>query len=171
MDTAEQRVGRAILQQPRSVKIGERTYNVAPPTTATLILASEAISLLPQTKLDEGRIVEETLRIAKDCRGIGDVVAILILGAKGLTEEVSREKSSLFGLRRKKTTEVRDHKEELSAYLLESLSPAELNLLLFDLVKDFQIVVFFGNTSFLIGINILNPTKREVESETTASGQ
>lgn len=171
MDTAEQRVGRAILQQPRSVTIGERTYNVAPPTTATLILASEAISLLPQTKLDEGRIVEETLRIAKDCRGIGDVVAILILGAKGLTEEVSREKSSLFGLRHKKTTEVRDHKAELSAYLLESLSPAELNLLLFDLVKDFQIGDFFGTTTFLLGINILRPTKRGVESETTVSGQ
>lgn len=178
MQTTEQKVGAAVLQKTKQIAVGDRVFSVAPPSTATLILASEAISLLPQQELDKDKIVVESLFIAKDCRVLGDIVAIFILGAKGLTEtvtrKVTRRKKGLLGFfGRKETvtvTETIDRKAELSKYLLEELPPKELDIALSNLINDFQLGSFFGLTTFLIGINLLRPTK-VVESETTVSGQ
>jgi len=167
--TIEQRVGEAVLQKPREVVIADRTFTVAPPSVATLILASEAISLLPQVQLDKKHIVEEVLFVAKNCRVMGDVVAILILGSKGLTETVTRRKKRFFGLFSKTVTETIDRKAELSKWLLDELDNTALHKLIFDLLRDFNLGDFFGLTTFLIEINLLRPTK--VVDETTASGQ
>ena len=48
--TIEQTVAETILEQPFEVKVGEKSYQVASASTATLILVSEAISQLPQIK-------------------------------------------------------------------------------------------------------------------------
>lgn len=82
--TIEQTVAETILEQPFEVKVGEKSYQVASASTATLILVSEAISQLPHIALDTEKVVEETLSVAKDCRILGDIAAILILGAKNL---------------------------------------------------------------------------------------
>ena len=87
--TIEQTVAETILEQPFEVKVGEKSYQVASASTATLILVSEAISQLPHIALDTEKVVEETLSVAKDCRILGDIAAILILGAKNITEEKS----------------------------------------------------------------------------------
>lgn len=166
--TIEQRVGEAILQQPKEYTIGDRIFTVAPPSVSTLILVSEAISLLPQMQLDKTKIVEEVLFVAKDCRMLGDIAAILMLGAKGLKETVTTRKKYLFGLFSKTVTETIDRKGELSKWLLEELNTAQLNKLIFELLKDFNLGDFFGTTTFLIEINLLRPTK---VVETTASGQ
>lgn len=79
--TIEQTVAETILEQPFEVKVGEKSYQVASASTATLILVSEAISQLPHIALDTEMVVEETLSVAKDCRILGDIAAILILGA------------------------------------------------------------------------------------------
>lgn len=169
-DPIEARVASTILQTPRELIIGGRTLLVAPPTTATLILASEAIATLPQVILDSEHVVEETLRIARDCRAIGEILAILILGARGLTETKMTTKKNLFGLLSSTSTETIDLKEELAQHLLLHLSPAEMFRLLTELIRDLQLADFFGITTFLIGVNLLRPT-REVETETTVSGQ
>lgn len=166
--TIEQRVGEAILQQPKEYTIGDRTFTVAPPSVSTLILVSEAISLLPQMQLDKTKIVEEVLFVAKDCRMLGDIAAILMLGAKGLKETITTRKKYLFGLFSKAVTKTIDRKGELSKWLLEELNTAQLNKLIFELLKDFNLGDFFGTTTFLIEINLLRPTK---VVETTASGQ
>lgn len=166
--TIEQRVGEAVLQTPREIKVANRTFIVAPPSVATLLLVSEGISLLPQVSLDKDRIVEEVLFVAKDCRVLGDIVATLILGSKHLTEAVSVEKKRFFGLFKNTSTKTIDRKAELSEWLLRELAPAELHKLFIDLIKDFQLGDFFGLTTFLIGINLLRPTK---VVETTAFGQ
>lgn len=106
--TIEQRVSEAVLQKPKEVVIGDRTFTVAPPSTATLLLVSEGISLLPQVSLSKDKIVEEVLFVAKDCRVLGDIVATLILGCKHLTEAVSVEKRRFFGLFKRTTTETID---------------------------------------------------------------
>lgn len=85
--TIEQTVAETILEQPFEVKVGEKSYQVASASTATLILVSEAISQLPHIALDTEKVVEETLSVAKDCRILGDIAAILILGAKNITEK------------------------------------------------------------------------------------
>lgn len=99
--TIEQTVAETILEQPFEVKVGEKSYQVASASTATLILVSEAISQLPHIALDTEKVVEETLSVAKDCRILGDIAAILILGAKNITE---KKKSSA---NQRKTVSVR----------------------------------------------------------------
>ena len=66
--TLEEKAADTILQRAAKVKIGGTEYEAAPPSIATLILVSEAVSRLPQRKLDDKSIVSECLAVAKDCR-------------------------------------------------------------------------------------------------------
>lgn len=160
--TIEQRVGETVLQRNKEITIRDRQFSVAPPSIATLILASEAISLMPSVDLNPKNIVSEVLFIAKDCRVLGDIVAILILGAKNLKETVVEtvEVKRRFRRPRVETVErVIDRKAEVSKWLLEELSPADMRKLFSDLINGFQLGDFFGFTTFLIETNLLRPTK------------
>ena len=184
-ENIETKVAKTILQQPEEVTVGDVVYQVAPPSTATLILVSEAAGRMPQTKLDPERIVDEVLSIAKDCRPLGEFAAILILGAKSLTEtrkvvktvEKTVCKPYLFSLfkRTRVITEtiqeevVIDRKAELSKALLEDLTPRELHNLVARLLSQMQVADFFGLTTFLIETNLLRQTRKV--GETTAFGQ
>ena len=158
MDNLENKTAKAILQQPVEVVIGEKTYQVAPPTIATLILVSEAISKLPKVNLDNEKIASESLNIAKDCAVLGEIVAILILGAK----ELIGTRKSLFG-----TKEV-DRKAILATEILSELNPKQLSEMLNKLLAGMELGFFFQITTSLIEINLLRKTK---EAETTASGR
>lgn len=85
-ENIETKVAQTILQQPEEITVGDKVYKAAPPSAATLILASEAVARMPKIQLNTERIVDEVLAIGKDCRPMGEIVAIMILGAKGLTE-------------------------------------------------------------------------------------
>lgn len=171
----ETRVAQTILQQPEEMTIGGKTYKIAPPSVATLILASEVVSHLPQVHLDEDKVVEETLSIAKDCRKLGDLLAILILGAKHINDKVERRetqrKRHLWGLFHTTRTIIitETAKEALSRELLESITPRDLNNAVAKIINMMQVGDFFGFTTFLTEINLMRPTK--VETEPTASGQ
>ena len=171
----ETKVARTILQQPEEMTIGDKTYNIAPPSVATLILASEVVSHLPQVHLDEEKIIEETLSIAKDCRELGDLLAILILGAKHINDKVERRetqrKRHLWGLfhTTRTITITETAKESLSRELLENITPRDLNNGVAKIINMMQVGDFFGLTTFLTEINLMRPTK--VETEPTASGQ
>lgn len=165
--TIEQSVSETILEQPFEVKVGEKTYQVAPPSTATIILASEIISKLPSEKLDSEMIVEETLSIARYCRELGDMAAVLILGAKNITEVKKtpkiKEKRYLWGLIKVRYTEIEeeiiDKKAKLAKELLEEISPKELNLIVSQILSRMNIADFFGLTTFLTELNLLHPRK------------
>jgi len=183
MDPIEKKVAATILEKGDKVQVGGKTYVVAPPTTATLILVSELVAQIPPINKAErpGEILNESLRIAKDCRVLGEIPAVIILGAMGLeeakniTEEQEIVDSSLCGLIKKKkkvTVEkniIIDRKKELTDILLYHTSPRELSELTANLLMSLEIGDFFGFTTSLAEINLLKPTKREVE--TTASGQ
>lgn len=166
--TVEKKVAETILQQSEEVSIGNEKYQVAPPSTATLILASEAISQLPYVNLDGENIASESLYIAKDCRVLGDIVAILILGAKGLSETHKVIKKRYLGLKKEECEIIIDHKSILSKKLLENMSPRELHNLMVRLLQFMQLGDFFGLTTSLIEINLLRKTR---EVGTIASGQ
>lgn len=174
----ESKVSKTILQQPEEITVGDAVYQVSPPSTATLILMSEAAARMPQIKLDPERIVDEVLSIADECRPVGEFVAIMILGAKNLVETkkeiVRRKKKRFFGLittvQQVETEVTIDRKAELSNKLLEDLAPRELHNLAARLLQKMQVADFFGLTTFLTEINLLRQTRR-VESETTQSGQ
>ena len=158
--TIEQKTAAAILEKPVEIVIGGKTYQAAPPSTATLILVSEAVSQLPKIALDAEKIVEETLSVAKDCRILGEIVAILILGAKNITETKKtpqiKEKRYLWGLIR-----VINRKEALAREVLEELSPRELNNTVTSLLSSMNIADFFGLTTFLTEVNLLHQRKVE----------
>uniref|UniRef100_UPI002731DDA9 hypothetical protein n=1 Tax=uncultured Muribaculum sp. TaxID=1918613 RepID=UPI002731DDA9 len=100
--TIESKVAAAILERKvGSIEIEGVTYEIAPPSLATLILVSETISTLPTfDKLDKSQWLDIVAHYAKDYKPLGDIAAILILGAKNLTEkrELIIEKRRFFGL-------------------------------------------------------------------------
>lgn len=173
--TTESRTAQTLLQQTLEVKVGNKTYHAAPPSVATLVLASEVVARLPHITMDEQRITEETLAVAKDCRELGELGAILILGAKHINDlEVrcqTREKRHLWGLfKTRRTTGVtKTAKEWLAQELMEELSPRELQNAMARLIAQMQVGDFFALTTFLTEINLIRPTK--VETEATASGR
>lgn len=155
--TIERRTEEVILQTPRRILIGHRTYRVAQPTVATLIMLSAEISELPtgivaDKELD---IFTRTLRYAKDCEGVGRVAATMLVGAwltqfGGIGRRLCR-----WRVRRK------------ARRLLAAHSSATLNAAVTTLMREMQVADFFALTAFLAGVNITKPTK----AETTVSGQ
>lgn len=172
----ETQVAKTILQQPEEIIVGDIVYKVAPPSAATLILVSEAAARMPQIKLDADRIVDEVLATAKDCRAMGEFIAIMILGAKNITETkkvvTKTEKKRFLGLitdvQESETEVVINQKDELAKKLLEDMEPRELHNLTARLLQMMQVADFFALTTFLIEINLLRQTREVV---TTASGQ
>jgi hypothetical protein len=167
-DTVESKVSKTILQQQEKIVVGGEIYEVSPPSTATLIFASEAISQLPFVKLDSDNIVYECMYVAKDCRVLGDIIAILMLGAKRLTETKKIVQKRFFGLSSHLVETTVDNKAILAKKLLEDLEPKDLHELMAKLLKSMQLSDFFGLTASLIEINLLRKTR---EAEMTASGQ
>ena len=106
-NTIENSVASAILEKSiDNIDIEGVTYEIAPPSTATLILISEIVATLPVVKkVPAEEIVTSVLHYARYYRPIGDIAAVLILGAKNLIEyrTIVQEKRYLFGLIRRKT--------------------------------------------------------------------
>lgn len=173
--TIEDKAAETILQQPEEIIIGGKTYTIAPPSVATLILVSGAVSRLPHIHLDENKVVEETLAVAKDCKELGDIAATLILGAKHINDIVesrhTERRRHLWGLFSTPHTiiTIETKKEQLSRELLENTTPRDLHNLIAQTLLKMQVGDFFGLTTFLTEINLMRPTK--VETEATASGQ
>lgn len=163
--TIESRVASAILEKPvGEIELDGKTYPIAPPTIATLILVSEIVSTLPEVApVPADQILHSVLRHAKDFRPLGDLAATLILGAKGLTETVTRtvERKRLFGLvktRREETVTI-DRKAELAKAILENVRPSVLRDIVIRRLTDLEIGDFFGITTSLAAANLLKSTR------------
>lgn len=166
--TIESRVAATILERNvGSLDIDGETYEIAPPSLATLILVSEIISTLPivEEVKDKDRIYS-ALHYAKDFKAIGDIAAVLILGAKNLTEkrECIVEKRRLFGLirRRKTITVTINRRAQLAEQILQNVRPSILYDVIIARLKQNEITTFFAITTSLNAANILKPTKEEV---------
>lgn len=170
MDNIEKKVADTVLQKPYCVQIGEETYKVAPPSIATIILASELIAQLPGLKLDNKQVMFESLFVAKDCNVLGEIVATLILGADNLTSEEEIIETHCFGLIRRKKKVLVDNKAILSAKILKKLSPSKVNAITISILNRMEIGDFFGLTASLIEVNLIRPTKPMEEAETIVSG-
>ena len=171
--TLEQKAADTILQKAAKVNIGGKEYEAAPPSIATLILVSEAVSRLPHHKLDDKNLVLESLNVAKHCKVLGDVAAILILGARHFNDRQNDpHKESKGWFRRlfcgKSKQAQRTQGETLSQEILETCSPRELYDLIAMLLQRMDLADFFALTTFLTEVNLLRQTK--VETETTAFG-
>lgn len=153
----ERSVADAILAKEKEVTICGRKYKVAPPTPATLIMASAYVAELPTMSMSEN-ILAEVLTKAKDAQAIGKVLATLIMGAK----LINQHRKIRRGLFRKQ-----DEFEWLSNYLLENYTIKEITNMLTQRLAQMEIGDFFGLTTSLSAVSITKRTK-EVE---TASGE
>lgn len=161
--TIESRVAAAILERTTAnIEIEGQEYKVAPPTLATLILVSEIVSTLP--------IVEDTdnndlrtysvLHHARNFKALGDIAAILILGAKAIKEEeqqVTKPRHWYSFLRRKKRAMSR--RETLAKVILDNVSPKDLFEIIIKRLKENEVGFFFLITTSLSEANLLKPTK------------
>lgn len=166
--TIEQRVAAAILEKTTTeIEIGNEVYRIADPTTATLILISEIISTLPVVeKVPNEKKLYSVLHYAKDYQHLGDICAILILGAKGLSEEKEIiEEKRIFRLFKRRTTRrvVVDKKAELSRLILDNLRPSVIFDCIISRLNDMEVGSFFAITTSLSEANILRPTKEVVD--------
>lgn len=169
--TVEQQVADVILgREIASIEINGEVYKVAPPSIATLIMASEIISTLPIvepiSKDDpekSQKIFREVLKTAKDFKALGELAAVLILGAKGLYEETIIEEPTrrLFGILRskKRTTKTIDKRARLAKAIMEEMTPSKLFDLLLNRINGLEIGNFFAITTSLSEVNILKPTR------------
>lgn len=168
----EKKVADTILQKPYKVEVGGVTYEVAPPSIATLIIVSSLIAQLPAIKIDEKNVLMESLKVAKDCKVIGDIVATLILGADNLEEEMIVVEKRLFGIVRKESKLIVDNQRVLSDRILKKLTPRQVNNTTIDILNRMEVGDFFGLTASLIEVNLTKPTKdQEGIAEMIASGQ
>ncbi len=169
----EQQVAEAILQKATtSIDIDGHTFEVAPPTPATLILVSAITSEMPAIDKKTDNILFETLRTAKDAEAIGKIAATLIIGAKRIREDrrikvATKRKWSWRRLRFETEDETMTELEYVTRAVLEEISPAQLSQVISQRFLDMQVADFFGLTTSLSEINI---TKRTREVEETASG-
>ena len=162
--TIEQKAADTILQKAAKVSIGGKEYEAAPPSIATL---------LPHHKLDDKNLVLESLNVAKHCKVLGDVAAILILGARHFNDRQNDpHKESKGWFRRlfcgKSKQAQRTQGETLSQEILETCSPRELYDLIAMLLQRMDLADFFALTTFLTEVNLLR--QKKVETETTAFG-
>ena len=166
-ENIEKKVAQTILQQPTEVRVGDKTYSVAPPSVATIIMVSQYVALLPAIKMNKDTLIEEILANAKECAALGDIAAVLLLGAKNCNEVVERRsvvrEPRFFGLfhrnREVVVTEVLDRKAIVAKEILENLSATELYKLVMQILSTLQLADFFGLTTFLCEINLTKPTK------------
>jgi hypothetical protein len=154
--TIEQKTAETILQKVENIQIGDEVYVVAPPSIATLIIASEIVAEMPKGCVlkDDEEILKETLRTAKDFKRLGELLAVLILGAKGLTEEKKR----FFGLIKTKV----DKKAELSDKISNNIGATEYASLFVALLTKMQVSDFFGIITFLTEITLTKATREVI---------
>ncbi|MEG2121974.1 MAG: hypothetical protein RRZ64_07960, partial [Rikenellaceae bacterium] len=119
-------------------------------------------------KMTSKNILYEVLNVAKDCRVIGDIIAVLILGDKNRIERKIVAKYNFLGMSFCKREVVFDRQAKLAEELLQNTSPKELNTLAIQLLMNMEISDFFGLSTSLIEVNLIKPT-RGVE-KTIASG-
>lgn len=167
----ENKVADTILQKPYKVEVGGVTYEVAPPSIATLVIVSSLIAKLPQVNLNEKNILLETLKVAKDCSLLGDIVATLILGADNLEEERVIVQKRLFGIIREEVKIKIDNQHILSDKILKKLTPRQVNNTTVEILNRMEVGDFFGLTASLIEVNLTKPTKQVGIAEMTVSGQ
>lgn len=140
----EEKVSETILETEKSVVINGRKYVIAPPTTATLIMASGLISKLPKFELGENDIVTKSLSIAKDCDVIADILAVFVLGAK---KAKKRFRLPFF-----------NRYERLKNDILND-SPHKIDEIIGVCLKSLEITDFFLVITFLNSVNLTRATK------------
>ncbi len=165
-----------ILQKEgNAIEIEGRKYEMAPPSSATIILVSAMVSQMPIVNKDTDNILFEVLKTAKDTDIVGRIAATLILGAKRIREGhtvtiATKRRWSWKKMRWIEETTTMPEEEYIARVILEEVAPKTLVDAISERLLDMQVADFFALTTSLSVINITKRT-REVEATATASGE
>lgn len=164
-DTIESRVADTILENNiGTITVDGVRYDIAPPSVATLVMISAIISRFPvMPKVEGADVVNAVLKYAKDFGALGELAAVLVLGAANVTErrEIVSYERKWFGLRRIKRVDVEiiDRKSILAERIMLTFTPTQLYELIVKRLNDADIGSFFVITTSLSEANLLKPTK------------
>ncbi|MCC8175532.1 MAG: hypothetical protein LIO91_03770 [Bacteroidales bacterium] len=180
METLEQKVADCILQQTSdTLEIEGHSFEICPPTPATLILISKLVSQLPVFDDKAENMMYEVLRTAKDLSIVGDICAAFIIGAKRIkenrkvvTKSVEYKHRWSWRKLRKVTEPIVTARETtefkwLAEELLYEVTNETLVRLVAKRLSMMQMADFFALTTSL---SVANHLKRTKEVEATASG-
>lgn len=168
----EERVAETMLETKREVTIGGRTYEVAPPSFATLIAVSGLVSRVDFEELerDAGRegasVTALAIHYAPYGMIIGSIIATLVLGVRRASRRLRWYEKAWMWLRGKGryisdevTTKGSREEAELIQTLLTDVTPSEMAELLTTLLEGMELGAFFGLTTFLRELNVAKPTR------------
>lgn len=169
----EQQVASAILERKvATIEIEGNRYDIAPPTLATLILVSEIIATFPVVNRNEIKPedrIYSALHNARHYRRVGEMLGVLILGAKNIYEhrEIKIKRKGLFRIfrRKKRTTQRVNRAVELGNAIMQNVRPSLIYDLIVKLLQQNEIASFFAITTSLSEANIIKPTKAEVVTD------
>jgi hypothetical protein len=165
--TPEAEVASAALQRPSEVSIGGKTFEVPQATPATLLLVSEKISKLELvTNIENlGDMKENALPMViqdgKRMKQVAEVLAVIILGAKALRDLKPQESKWYLPSFMKKD---KNDYERLVDHIFYNATPAELVMVLSNLINNLEIGFFLDITTFLSNLNLIAPTKKTTPS-------
>ena len=178
----EQKVADTILQNSLgSIVVEDHEYQIAPPTTGTLILISALISELPELDADPESIefVGAVLKAAGEGLVLGKIAATLILGAKRIKERPlttipSVEYKKKWSWRKFRKIDIPTEKaipvyerDYLAEKILDIMTAQELHDFISKILSEAHLADFFVLTTSLSAKSITTPTK---EVGTIASG-
>lgn len=143
----KKKVRTTVLQDPVEITVGHKTYRCTHCTVEGMIRISELIPDSPVFTGDD--IVHEVFHNAKNCKWLGEVMAVLVVSARGFFVPQRRR---MFAKR-----------------YMAVKTPSEMYKDFLTLIGTEEITGFFSLTTFLTEVNITKPTRKVVK--TTASGQ
>lgn len=162
----EEKTADTLLQKPIEVSIGEKTYQVARPTLATLIEVSKYIAKLPNTgTIEKKNIVPFILSNAKDCGLIlANIAAVLIIGAQNIKKVSEKRKKKRFLWFCKHETIQISNIDLLSQEIANNISSEDLSKLISITLEHQNIGFFLSSIISLSGVSVTERTKNETKA-------
>lgn len=169
----EEKTADALLERSQPFVLGDKTYELAPPTLATLILVSEELAKLPSELFDFDEKTDSPvvipLRTARHAHGLSRALARIIVGARPKLspwQRVQRVAHSICPW----LVSAPDVVERLAIEIERSTSIQALALSFVGLTHRLEVHDFFSFTTFLSALRVTKPTRR-VETKATAPGR
>lgn len=152
----EQKVADTLLEEKQTIVIDQvGSFEMNPPSIATLVLASKYIRQMPSKLLKEESLVSEMINNADKLAPVGKALAAMILGAKEFSK---KEKLTIHNFYKKRNTR--------GSVIAEKINTANVSDVLnsfFDVLKGMKLNDFFQLTTFLIEMNLTKRTKKVVD--------
>lgn len=157
----EKKVSDTILQKPIEVKFGEKSYQIARPTLATLIEVSKYASELPaEENIEKDNIVPYILNEAK---GVGlilaRITAVLIIGGQNIRKTRVRRLKRKFAWINFYEEEEKSNVDDLAEEIVKNASCEELSNVISLALSHQNIGFFLSIIISLKGANISQQKK------------